>query len=69
VRDPQGFREAQHAFIERTHYAPAVSKVRDATGLDLSTRHVAVQQAAWSSAVQHARAPRLLEAAIQRTDR
>ncbi|MGN7999485.1 LysM peptidoglycan-binding domain-containing protein [Sphingomonas sp. 22176] len=69
ARDPQGFRDAQHAFIERTHYAPAVSKVRAATGLDLGTRHVAVQQATWSSAVQHARAPQLLQAAIQRTDR
>ncbi|WP_294250364.1 LysM domain-containing protein [uncultured Sphingomonas sp.] len=68
ARDPQGFRDAQHAFIERTHYDPAVNKVRDATGLDLSTRHVAVQQAAWSSAVQHARAPQLLEAAVRRTD-
>ncbi|GAA0736169.1 LysM domain-containing protein [Sphingomonas trueperi] len=69
ARDPQGFRAAQHAFIERTHYDPAVGKVRDATGLDLRTRHEAVQQATWSSAVQHARAPQLLEAAIQRTDR
>lgn len=69
ARDPQGFRAAQHAFIERAHYDPAVSKVREATGFDLSTRHVAVQQATWSSSVQHARAPQLLEAAIRRTDR
>lgn len=69
ARDPQGFRDAQHAFIERTHYDPAVTTVRDATGLDLNTRHAAVREATWSSSVQHARAPQLLEAAIRRTDR
>jgi LysM repeat protein len=69
ARDPQGFRDAQHAFIERTHYDPAVTRVREATGLDLSTRHAAVREATWSSSVQHGRAPQLLEAAIRRTDR
>lgn len=68
ARDPQAFRTAQHAFIERTHYDPAVARVRDATGLDLNTRHDAVRDASWSSAVQHAKAAQLLTAAVERTD-
>ena len=32
-REPDAFGEAQHAFIERTHYRPAVAKVIEQTGL------------------------------------
>ncbi|WP_052207781.1 LysM peptidoglycan-binding domain-containing protein [Croceibacterium mercuriale] len=68
AREPQAFREAQHAFIERTHYQPAVDRVRDATGLDLASRHDAVRDATWSAGVQHGRAAQLLTTAIERTD-
>lgn len=68
AREPQAFRDAQHAFIERTHYNPAVASVRESTGLDLNGRHDAVRDAAWSSGVQHGRAAQLLSAAVRRTD-
>jgi hypothetical protein len=35
VRDPRAFADAQHAFIERTHYRPAVAAVLKSSGLDL----------------------------------
>lgn len=67
-REPQAFADAQHAFIERTHYRPAVRAVRAATGLDLDSRHPAVRDAVWSVAVQHGGAARILEAAVAETD-
>lgn len=62
------FGEAQHNFIARTHYAPAVSRVKKETGLDIDSRHIAVREATWSAAVQHRRASALLSDAVQRTD-
>ncbi len=59
-REPEAFGAAQHAFIERTHYRPAVAKVLERTGLDLDSRHPAVRDAAWSVAVQHGRAVGIL---------
>ncbi|WP_341209045.1 LysM peptidoglycan-binding domain-containing protein [uncultured Sphingomonas sp.] len=68
ARDPQGFRAAQHAFIDRTHFQPAVDGVKAATGLDLSSRHAAVREATWSTSVQHGGAQGVLNAAIRKTD-
>ncbi len=68
ARDPQGFRAAQHAFIDRTHYQPAIDGVKAATGLDLSSRHAAVREATWSTSVQHGGAQGVLNAAIRKTD-
>lgn len=67
-RDPQAFGAAQHAFIRRTHYQPAVEAVRRDTGLDLDTRHAAVRDATWSVAVQHGRAARILVDAVTAAD-
>jgi hypothetical protein len=50
---PQAFFEAQHAFIEKTHFAPLVRRVRLASGLDVTRRSHALQDAVWSTAVQH----------------
>jgi LysM repeat protein len=68
AREPQAFRDAQHSFIERTHYQPAVDGVRTATGLDLSSRHNAVRDAAWSVSVQHGGAETILNRAVAATD-
>jgi murein DD-endopeptidase MepM/ murein hydrolase activator NlpD len=68
-REPQAFRDAQHAFIERTHYQPAVESVQNRTGLDLNARHDAVRDAVWSVSVQHAGAATILRDAVARTDR
>ncbi len=68
ARDPEEFAEAQHAFIERTHYRPAVAAVLKATGLDLDTRHRAVRDVVWSVAVQHGGAGTILNAAVAEVD-
>lgn len=56
AREPAAFADAQHAFIERTHYRPVVAAVLSRTGLDLDGRSDAVRDAVWSCAVQHGRA-------------
>lgn len=48
--DP-AFAEAQHDFVKRTHYDPAM-KVLQSRGIDLSKRGRAVQDALWSTSVQ-----------------
>lgn len=68
AREPEVFAEAQRAFIERTHYRPAVARVRTETGLDLDRRHAAVRDATWSTAVQHGGAKGILINAIFRAD-
>ncbi|MEJ5978554.1 hypothetical protein WG901_18020 [Novosphingobium sp. PS1R-30] len=68
AREPEAFVEAQHAFIARTHYRPAVTAVRQRSGLDLDARHPAVRDAAWSVAVQHGGAAGILVAAVARAD-
>jgi hypothetical protein len=50
---PAAFFEAQHAFIKATHFDPLVAKVRVEDGLDILARAPAVQDAVWSTAVQH----------------
>jgi hypothetical protein len=68
AREPQAFAQAQHAFVERTHYRPAIAAVRRRTGLDLDARHPAVRDAAWSVAVQHGGAAAILSAGVARAD-
>jgi hypothetical protein len=67
--EPEAFEQAQHAFIARTHYEPAVSAVRTRTGQDLDTMSDAVRDAAWSTSAQYRRAPDLLTDAVRNTDR
>lgn len=68
ARDGEEFAEAQHAFIERSHYRPAVQAALAATGLDLDARPDGLRDAVWSTAVQHGSAARLLIAAIADAD-
>jgi hypothetical protein len=68
VREPQAFAEAQHAFVARTHYRPAVAAVLQRTGLDLDARQPAVRAVAWSVAVQHGGAATILVAGVNRAD-
>lgn len=67
-REPIAFGDAQHAFIERTHYRPAVKAVLDATGLDLDSRADAIRDATWSCSVQHGRAAKILIDAVNAVD-
>ena len=65
AEDPQTFFSVQHGYIARTHYNPVVAYVRTATGLDVTTRHRAVQNAVWSMSVQHGKASKLVAKAVQ----
>lgn len=67
-REPQAFAAAQRTFIERTHYRPAVGAVFEETGVDLDSRHRAIRESAWSVAVQHGRAARILAEAVRIVD-
>lgn len=53
AKNPEKFAKAQHDFIAKTHYYPAVDKVKNATGLDVTRYPKAVQDVLWSTAVQH----------------
>ncbi|MEA3002181.1 MAG: hypothetical protein QOH81_969 [Sphingomonadales bacterium] len=70
ARDPIGFQALQHAFMQRTHYEPAVRRVAQSTGLDLQARSDAVRELAWSVADQfHNAAPGIISRAIGSADR
>ncbi|HEX5796236.1 MAG TPA: LysM peptidoglycan-binding domain-containing protein [Geminicoccaceae bacterium] len=47
------FFAAQHAYIQRTHFDPLVRRIAAEDGLLVSARSHAVQDAVWSTAVQH----------------
>jgi hypothetical protein len=47
------FQKAQHEFIKRTHYDLLVAKVKNEDALDINSCSHAVQDAVWSTAVQH----------------
>lgn len=65
ARDPAAFQQAQHDYIERTHYDPQAARVEQRTtvagvdggiataGVDLAQHSRALQDVAWSTAVQH----------------
>ena len=47
------FQKAQHEYIKKTHYDLLCSKILSDDNLDVNTRSRAVQDAVWSTAVQH----------------
>jgi len=47
------FSSLQHEFIRETHFQPALAKVAEMTGIDLTGRNQAIAQMLWSTAVQH----------------
>ena len=52
--DPQGFEQAQHDFIQATHYDPAQRNIERAVpGLDFDQRSGAVRDVLWSTSVQN----------------
>ncbi|MBC2667110.1 hypothetical protein H7F51_16445 [Novosphingobium flavum] len=69
AREAPAFAQAQHAFIERTHYRPVVTAVRAGSGLDLDSRADAVRDACWSCAVQHGAAAKVLLRGIAAADK
>lgn len=65
ARDRTAFFDAQHAYIERTHYAPVAQHAR-VNGIDVDTMPKAVRDVLWSMAVQHAGAKKIVSDAIMR---
>lgn len=51
--EPEAFAQAQHRFVERTHYDVAVSNILEQTHLDINEQPAAMQDVVWSTAVQH----------------
>jgi LysM repeat protein len=47
------FFEAQHAFVQRTHFDPLVRKIEAEDGLKVTLHSQALQDVVWSTAVQH----------------
>ncbi|MEM9311743.1 MAG: LysM peptidoglycan-binding domain-containing protein, partial [Pseudomonadota bacterium] len=52
-REPTLFHDAQHDFIQRTHFVPQVAKIQSLSGIDVMTRSHALMDVTWSVAVQH----------------
>ncbi|MCC5866808.1 MAG: LysM peptidoglycan-binding domain-containing protein [Wenzhouxiangella sp.] len=65
AREPDAFMEAQHAFIQRTHYDPVVNSVASATGVNVNEHSRALQNVTWSTAVQHGAGTSIVTQAVQ----
>ena len=65
------FKQAQHDWIQRTHYDPAVRKIKESTGIDFCDgfHSAGVQDAIWSTSVQHGSggANKIFKRALART--
>lgn len=58
------FQRAQHAFIKATHYDLLCAKINSDNRVDINSRSRAVQDAVWSTAVQHGGATPIVGRAI-----
>lgn len=65
--DSKGFAAAQQGYITRTHFEPQAQKLKDETGLDVSTRGKGVQEAVYSAGVQYGPKSGVLTKAIQQS--
>jgi hypothetical protein len=64
-RDKDDFRAANDEFIKRTHNDPFVQRFQEVTGVDLRDRSPALQQAAFSTSVQHGGSDRRFAHAVE----
>lgn len=62
--DPQGFADAQHSYIEKTHFAPQAAKLAS-LGLDVEDLSPALKDVIWSTSVQHGPATKIIENALR----
>ncbi|HEY8226997.1 MAG TPA: LysM domain-containing protein [Pyrinomonadaceae bacterium] len=53
ANEPERFQECQHSFIKQTHFDLLVAKTLEEDGIDITKRSRALQDAVWSTAVQH----------------
>jgi hypothetical protein len=51
--EAERFQECQHAYIKKTHFDLLVAQTLSENGLDITRRSNALQDAVWSTAVQH----------------
>ncbi len=58
------FQHAQHSYIKATHYDLLCAKIFSENKVDINTRSRAVQDAVWSTAVQHGGATPIIGRAI-----
>lgn len=52
-REPDAFHAAQHAYVKRQYFDRQVRKIESICGVDITKCSRALQDAAWSTAVQH----------------
>ena len=71
AKDRKAFRDAQTAYLVRTHYDPVVMQAARQTGYDLNGASLSVRQTIFSTAAQHGveSAKRIIGEAIERTDK
>jgi len=53
MSEAERFQECQHAYIKKTHFDLLVAQTLSENGLDINSRSHALQDAVWSTAVQH----------------
>lgn len=71
TQSPEGAKameDAQHAYIQRTHFEPQAAKLQADLGLDVSKRGKAVQEAVWSTSVQYGKDSSVISKALQGKD-
>lgn len=62
-KDPQGFADAQHKYIEKTHLSPIISRLSQ-KGIDVNSLSPIVKDVMWSTAVQHGPGTKIIEQAM-----
>jgi hypothetical protein len=67
AKDDPTFGDAQHSFIEKTHYQPQMDKLKK-DGIDLSGRGAAVKDSVWSTSVQFGGGSSLIGKALKGKD-
>ena len=65
AKDPQGFANAQHEFIARTHYEPQINKLKK-LGFNVETYSSVLKDVIWSTAVQHGAATDVIASALKK---
>jgi ElaB/YqjD/DUF883 family membrane-anchored ribosome-binding protein len=58
------FAEANHKFIENTSYAPLLARIKKVTGVDIASKSTGLQDAVWSTSVNHGSAFKIISKAI-----
>jgi len=52
-QNPTTFKNAENAFMQRTHYQPMTNRIQKNFGLNMEQQSPALKNAVWSTAMQH----------------